>query len=534
MAISNGFRFAVAATLALTLHGVSFAGSDGEDQPSKQSETAPSLKVPDIGGTGTLDYSYDIDVPSFHGAEPKLTLNYSSTRKTKTGGLYQGWLGYGWGFKGFDVIERARHKGTIPAFDGTAPSDDGNDVFLLNGEELLKCSADQNTSASCKSQTGPDRYVSETENYLQISRDRTSNSWTIVNREGTRMLLKPAGYFTGDTGASALSKYARWLVQSITDTNGNKVTYTYACPTLPVCYPQTITYNTTTIKFFLENRPDDIVTANGQSLSIIDQRINAIRVVNGTSVVAAYQLVYETAPAPGSGASRLLTIKRYGSNADVNATTGAVTLPGGGLGPKLTSFKYAEYNNFAAATDTGIVNGLSQYNLRPRWTAVDVDSDGMTELLDTGANGTCWLYNRKSSGAFSKVGINGVHCNADSKVDYPSTVPSADIALPGFSLGHFANDVKQTQMLFRWDDTGNGQTSTADPSVKASVTFKKQSDETFNVIISTCANNGITDSMLFSQCGKDHPKTQVVDFDGDGRDSLQTTQDNNAPGGITA
>ena len=68
--ISNRLRFGVVLTLALVFPGLSNASGDSENLPSKESVTAPSLKTPDIGGAGTLDYSVDIAVPSFHGVEP--------------------------------------------------------------------------------------------------------------------------------------------------------------------------------------------------------------------------------------------------------------------------------------------------------------------------------------------------------------------------------------------------------------------------------------------------------------------------------
>jgi len=44
----------------------------GEDQPSVRSASAPTAKSLDIGGTGSLDYSYELEMPKFHGIEPKI------------------------------------------------------------------------------------------------------------------------------------------------------------------------------------------------------------------------------------------------------------------------------------------------------------------------------------------------------------------------------------------------------------------------------------------------------------------------------
>jgi hypothetical protein len=132
-------------------------------------------------------------------------------------------------------------------------------------------------SASCSIASSFERYVSETENYLRIVRDRTENIWKITNREGTQMVLKPVRVFSGTDGESvALARYSKWLVHTIADTNGNTVTYDYDCSAQPVCYPKTISYNTTVIRFYLEDRDDHIAMGNGKGLSITRKRIAAV------------------------------------------------------------------------------------------------------------------------------------------------------------------------------------------------------------------------------------------------------------------
>ncbi|BAB53054.1 mll6839 [Mesorhizobium japonicum MAFF 303099] len=92
----------------------------------------PKVDLPKAAGNGNLGYSIGIDVPAFHGIEPQIALNYNSSRKTKLGGLYQGWLGYAWGLDGFDVIERATPGYGMPAYDA-------NDIYLLDGQAMVAC-----------------------------------------------------------------------------------------------------------------------------------------------------------------------------------------------------------------------------------------------------------------------------------------------------------------------------------------------------------------------------------------------------------
>ncbi|MEQ1409874.1 hypothetical protein ABK249_33875, partial [Neorhizobium sp. Rsf11] len=115
------------------------AAATSQEAPAVNAPERPS--VPEIGGNGFFTQKIAIDVPAFRGLEPKIALSYSSARKTRLGGLYQGWLGYAWGLDGFDVIERASPGYGYPYFDA-------NDVYLLNGEELVAC-AEGMVAASC-------------------------------------------------------------------------------------------------------------------------------------------------------------------------------------------------------------------------------------------------------------------------------------------------------------------------------------------------------------------------------------------------
>ncbi len=72
---------------------------------------------------GSYQEDVPIEVPAFHGIEPKLSLHYDSSAPN-------GFVGVGWNLTGFSVIERA-----IPG--KGAPKYDGNDIYLLHGQELV-------------------------------------------------------------------------------------------------------------------------------------------------------------------------------------------------------------------------------------------------------------------------------------------------------------------------------------------------------------------------------------------------------------
>ena len=300
-------------------------------QKTKASEQTASLTS---GSSGNLFYKIPIDLPAFRGLEPNLALSYNSLRKSKVSGTYQGWLGYGWGLQGFDVIERASPKFGIPTYDPA------KDAYLLNGEELVPC-VSGTVSPSCS--TGGD-FATERESYQRIKRVG-NEEWSITGTDGTVSVFKSIAAITGvnpPVGSAAGHVYrdARFLLASITDTHGNHVDYDYQCPGLAsgatnpaltyVCYPQALFFRNTnsttsiaTVQFYLEDRTNDLIlAANGEDISEIRKRIKTITVrVRGT-LRSAYSLVYEEAPF--SKASRLKAVNLYGTNASVDGS-GVVT-----------------------------------------------------------------------------------------------------------------------------------------------------------------------------------------------------------------
>jgi hypothetical protein len=76
---------------------------------------------------GSLSYSIPIEVPAFHGIEPRLSLSYSSEGRN-------GFVGVGWTLTGVSTIERV-NAGRGAAFF------DASDVYLLDGQKLVACQA---------------------------------------------------------------------------------------------------------------------------------------------------------------------------------------------------------------------------------------------------------------------------------------------------------------------------------------------------------------------------------------------------------
>ena len=341
-------------------------GGNAKEKPS----------VPDISGSGFFTQDIAIEAPAFRGLEPKISLGYNSARKTRIGGLYQGWLGYAWGLEGFDVIERATVGYGYPAYDA-------GDIYLLNGAELVPCASGM-VAASC---SAGGTHVTESENFKRVVFNASANTWTVTGRDGTASLFKSVMAVAGTTPAAGSNDYklqhdGRYLLAEVKDTHDNIVTYNYTCPDLPVCYPSTVNYGGMSVAFHYEDRPDHIVTANGFGLSQNKKRIKSIATRVGTALRTAYALTYDQNPF--SFASRLVGVNRYGKDAAIDAN-GSVS------GPSVKLIRQMTYDNFAGnyVTKTASVTNLTTQK------ANDLDADGRDELHGLGSPN--WQFTRFTS-----------------------------------------------------------------------------------------------------------------------------------------
>src|SRR4051794_30216968 len=102
---------------------------------------------------------------------------------------------------------------------------------------------------------------------------------------------------SGSTQAANLKTSYRWLLSTVVDTDGNTITYSYDCTTLPDCYVTQIGYGITTVVFAWETRPDTITYATGLTVSPpVDKRLKSIAVRNSGTLIRAYQLTYTVSP----------------------------------------------------------------------------------------------------------------------------------------------------------------------------------------------------------------------------------------------
>ena len=245
--------------------------------------------------TGSYSQSVSIEVPPFHGLEPRLALTYSS-------GGGNGIVGVGWGLSGFSTV--VRRGGT----------------YLLDGQKLYPC---QTGSVSPSCTTGG-THSTRIESYLRIKLDTPTNTWLVWGKDGTKTVLSPTIVVGSVT--------VRWGQTSTVDTYGNTVTYTWASQSGD-SYPSTVAYNGYVITVYRETRPDILSSGDEYSLERTIYRLRSVIVQLGATPIRGYKLSYTTSPL--TGRSLLSSIQQYGK--DLTHTSGAIT---GGTSLPAQTFTY--------------------------------------------------------------------------------------------------------------------------------------------------------------------------------------------------
>ncbi|NSZ15620.1 toxin TcdB middle/N-terminal domain-containing protein [Agrobacterium vitis] len=479
------------ASACLSLFISNFAHADAVVGDPQQVAVAP--KASDVSSSGAFVQEYPIDVPKSFGVEPKLSFKYDSSRRTKVSGLYQGWLGYGWGLEGIAVIERARPARGIPAYDA-------NDVYMLNGEPLASCTSTNNAGVSC--QVGGN-WVGETENYLRILYVSSSNTWEITARDGTKTVLASTASLANSTSKAIEATNYRWLVKSVTDTHGNGASYSYTCDTLPICYPSVISYNNRTVNFFYEARPDPLIMANGNSLAQTTRRLKTIVVKTGSSTISGYALNYDQAP--GDDASRLTLVQKYGSDltlSSVNAITGGTSLPA-------TTFSYANGSDFSQSVSTSAITGLPLSAAAvPNFTAADVDGYGISEIIKNSCAYKLF-FSQPGETTFSSTDMASIPCYANNAF--------YDQSIPPYHLGRFRTGETGTEMMVRYfKDTGSINVRWEVLMRRSGSSFSLEANDCTATTGETVVDNPGTKAI----CGAAKEVKTPVDYDGDGTDKL--------------
>jgi hypothetical protein len=178
--------------------------------PSLWAQTQQRLQDVAEPKTGMFTQIIPIEVPAYHGVEPHLALDYSSSAK-------DAFPGVGWSLDGIGTIRGTKNGRGVPTYTS-------NDVYLLG--------------ASC---TAGGTHATKEESYLRVK--QAGSMWSVWSKDGTRTDYAPVYGVPEGT--------VRWGQSAATDTHGNQASYLWACDDGD-CYPSSITFGPYAVTFYRE------------------------------------------------------------------------------------------------------------------------------------------------------------------------------------------------------------------------------------------------------------------------------------------
>ncbi len=337
------------AYLAIFTHAA--AQESPEPVPAASSAGADITLPHDVGAFGAFSYEVPIDLPEFRGLQPNLRLRYNSQNRQRAG--WDRFVGLGWTLSGLSTITRVSAGRGIPSFEK------GQDIFMLDGMELLACShgSDINpyiesypskyktnrASASCLS---GGNMTTLKERYMKIQKVRNhrvagGSTFVITRKDGTRMKYESVGLIAGLSSPdnSDLHNHLfqrQWLLTEIRDSQveSNTVRIEYKVDTNQDRFTpriKWIKYAGYSVEFVYEGKPASRVAfATGTPfMGKQVNRLNYIRIRDEQSVsnIAAYDLTY--AESGDTSANLLTRVQKYGSDFLItgNAFSGGTTQP---------------------------------------------------------------------------------------------------------------------------------------------------------------------------------------------------------------
>lgn len=356
---------------------------------------------------GSYQTSIPIEVPAFHGIEPKLALHYDSSQGN-------GWLGLGWSLSGLSQIERmSPGRG--------APRVNGDDLYVLDGMELIPCAAGS-ASPSCK--TGG-THSTRIENWQRIKFDSATSQWDITSQNGTRAIYK-AGFWVGGT-------QVKWMLSQVVDMHGNAVSYHYEGDGGDWIYPSSVTYNGTTIAFKREAtvRNDPLRIGFGRGLGTVQYRLKTVTVAVGGAYARGYKIGYGVEYT--GAAATLGNVTYYGKDLALDATGSIIS------GTRLPT-RWFTYNPSGRGASARFVSSrpatVGNYGSRGAgWsvrTLADVNGDGRQDAV--------WMFASKASNSGTRVAV--ARSNGDgtfSPMSYYMPVDSGDYGAGGWDTQTMAD-----------------------------------------------------------------------------------------------
>ena len=206
---------------------------------SWQTNSVPTLddfKVSGFTGAATYDMGFWLP-PAQGGFQPNLTLSYNSqTIDDSTAYTQAGWVGAGWSLDTGAILRNMHETSSI--------TNDDTFSMTINGvsSQLLPISVVGSVIT----------YTTSNQTFMRITRDTTADTWKVWDQKGNIYIFdKQAKTNTtnGCVAAASLNLTWRWSLGSVTDINGNAITYTYynevksaSCYNVVAVYPEFIVY----------------------------------------------------------------------------------------------------------------------------------------------------------------------------------------------------------------------------------------------------------------------------------------------------
>ncbi|MCU0679838.1 MAG: FG-GAP-like repeat-containing protein, partial [Planctomycetes bacterium] len=319
---------------------------------------------------GALVYSYPIVTPpGRNGMEPNLKLTYSSQNSAITN-----FFGYGWDIS-IPFIERINKKGTDKLYN----SSDAYFNSSLTGE--LK-----NISGA--------EYGSKVDNGEFLKYTFVNNEyWQVKDKAGKIYIFGQYASARQDNPSDTTKVY-KWMLESITDTNGNYVKYLYYKNSGQI-YPQYIKYTGNganegifEVEFLRESRNDVIKNYSTGFEVITNYRVSEIQTKINGSWVRKYQINY----AIGDNDYRSLINYIVENGKDENGTTATLLKQ---------VFSYQKKAR-AFTESTGMTPPISFTYFSSSYPSVDqvvdVNGDGLADILNCGLSSKGYINKGDGTG----------------------------------------------------------------------------------------------------------------------------------------
>ena len=237
---------------------------------SPESQTLGKYISPTVSGKdGALTYEYPVTVPpGRNGLTPDLKLIYNSSNKSPSSIISSGWS--------FNIpyIQRMNKKGVDKLYT--------ENIFLssLDGELV-----DQ----------GSGIFLPRTENGKFLKYTFSNNTWSVTDKFGTTYVFGSTTQARQDN-PSDTSKIFSWMLESVTDSNGNKINYTYFKDQGQI-YPDSIKYNQENFFEIKFNRTTNSVSQAAYTSAFLVKnayKINRIDILENQTIASKIDFTFDT------------------------------------------------------------------------------------------------------------------------------------------------------------------------------------------------------------------------------------------------